>query len=435
MTDNPPSSAVGRPPSGAGPLAGIKVADFTWFAAGPLASQWLGNLGAEVIHVESAGQRLDPMRQSGPFAGGQFGINRSIYYSSLNANKLGIALNLNHPRGPEVARRLIAWADVLVENYTPRGMRKWGLDYERLRPDHPGLVMISMATQGQTGPQALSRSTGSMLQALSGLNHLTGWPDRGPTGAMIPYPDFVTPHFAAFAVICALDYRRRTGRGQYIDLSQLEAFVHTLDAAPLDAAVNGRIQRRAGNQLIGGGAPIAAPHGAYPCRPRPTGPNPDRYLALAVFDDADWARLKTALGAPAWTDDPRFATHGLRCANVEALDAAISAWSAEQNGEELVRRLQAAGVAAGMVADQQDLWEDPQLRHRGHFVPLTHSEAGELPLELPAARLSRTPASLRRAFPSIGEHNEHVLTEILGYGAEEYSQLVLEGVVEYYEGN
>jgi benzylsuccinate CoA-transferase BbsF subunit len=416
------------------PLEGVKVADFTVMAAGPLTAQWLGNLGATVVRVESA-YRVDPMRQVGPFAAGKPGINRSIYFNSLNCNKLGITLNLNHPRGIEVAKRLVGWADVVVENFTPRAMRKWGLDYASLQADHPRLVMVSLATQGQTGPHALSRSTGPMLQALCGLSHLTGWADRGAEGAMVPYPDFMAPHFAAFAVICALDHRRRTGEGQYIDMSQYEAFVHTLDVAVLDYTANGRVQRRTGNQLTGGGVPIAAPHGAYPCRPRPAGPNPDRFLAIAVFDDGDWARLRSALDEPEWAADPRFATHARRCAQVEALDAAIASWTAERDGEELVRRLQEAGVAAGMVADQQDLFEDPQLNHRRHFVPVRHSAMGEIPLDQPSIRFSETPVTMRRAAPAIGEHNEQVLQGLLGYREDEYNQLVLEGVVEYYEGD
>lgn len=417
-----------------GPLHGIKVVDFSWIAAGPLTAQWLANLGATVVRVESA-FRFDLLRMSGPFGGGRYGINRSIYFNSCNANKLGITLNLEKPQGRAVARRLIDWADVLVENFTPKAMRKWELDYEHLRVQKPELIMASLATQGQTGPFSLSRSTGPMLQALCGLNHLTGWPDRGPAGAMVPYPDFVAPHFAAFAILCALDHRQRTGAGQYIDLSQFEAFVHTLDASVLDFSANGRVQGRTGNQWVSAGQPLAAPHGAYPCRPRPGGPVPDRFFVVAVFNDEDWQRFGTAIDWPDWAQDPRFATHALRCRHVALLDEALSAWSRDQSGEELVQRLQQHGVAAGMVADQQDLWEDPQLRHRGHFVPVEHTAMGEIPIEHPAVRFSGTPLTLRHPAPCIGEHNEAVLMGLLGYSEAEYDALVLEGVIEYYEGD
>ena len=241
------------------------------------------------------------------------------------------------------------------------------------------------------------------------------------------------PHFGAVALLAALLHRRRTGEGQYIDLSQYEAAIHFLGPAVLDYTVNGRVERRAGNRLLAGESVVAAPHGVYPCRPVARGGREEeRWIALAAFDDGGWARLTELIGRPAWAEQPEFATHAARCAHTEALDERIAAWTRDQEGDELVARLHGCGIAAGMVKSEQDVFADPQLRHRGHFVTVPHGEMGDYTVEMPAARLTRTPAVLHKAAPCIGEDNELVYKQVLGYTDEEYDALLAEGVVELY---
>jgi crotonobetainyl-CoA:carnitine CoA-transferase CaiB-like acyl-CoA transferase len=409
-----------------GVLDGIKIADFSWIGAGPLTAMWLAQHGAVVVRLESA-TRPDGLRMAGPFKDGIPGINRSGFYASFNTNKLGITVNLNTERGKEVARRLICWADIVVENFTPKAMPAWGLDYESIRAFKPDVIMISLTMQGQDGPHAFAPGFGPMLQGLAGFSELAGWPDRAPVGANVSYPDFCVPHFGATALLAALIHRRRTGEGQYIDLSQYEAAIHFLGPAVLDYTANGRVEKRAGNTLLAGESVIAAPHGAYPCRG-------GRWLTLAVFDDGGWERLTRLMGGPAWTKQSDFATHAARCAHTAALDERIADWTRGQDGEALVARLQACGIAAGMVKSEQEVLADPQLNHRGHFVTLPHGEIGDYVVEMPAARLSRTPARLHKAAPCLGEDNEYVYKQVLGYNDEEYDRLLVEGVIELYGG-
>lgn len=409
-----------------GVLDGIKVADFSWIGAGPLTAMWLAQHGATVVRLESA-TRPDGLRMGAPFKDGIPGINRSGFFASFNTNKLGITTNLNSEHGLEVARRLIHWADIVVENFTPKAMPGWGLDYESIRQFKPDVIMISMTMQGQDGPHAFAPGFGPMLQGLAGFSELTGWPDRAPVGANVSYPDFCVPHFGATALLAALIHRRRTGEGQYIDLSQYEAAIHFLGPAILDYTANGHVEHRAGNTLLAGESVIAAPHGAYPCRG-------GRWLTLAVFDDQGWERLKAALGGAPWMDRPEFATHAARCRHLDQLDAGIAALTRDEDGDALVAKLQACGIAAGMVKSEQELLADPQLNHRGHFVTLPHGEIGDYIVEMPAARLTKTPAHLHKTAPCLGEDNEYVYKQILGYTDDEYDRLLVEGVIELYGG-
>jgi benzylsuccinate CoA-transferase BbsF subunit len=406
-------------------LAGVRVVDFSWIAAGPLTAQWLANYGATVVRIESA-VRIDGLRTSPPHPAGKFGINTSAYFAASNSNKLGITLDLKHPKGQEVARRLAAWADVAVENLTPGALAEWGLDYERLCAVNPDLIMISVTMQGQTGPMARSRGYGPMLQGLAGFGHLTGWPDRPPSGASIPYPDFCTPQMAALATVGALVERERTGRGQYIDLALFELAIHLLGTATLDYVANGRRQHRAGNTVMG-----MWPNGAYPCAAEPDRPG-ERWIAISVRDHRDWRGLVAAMGNPPWA--ARYATVLARRRDAAALDAQIARWTETQPAQALQDRLQAAGVPAAVLRDQRGLHEDPQLRHIGHFQPLPHSAIPNWIVELPAPRLSRTPAAMRYAAPCLGEDNDEVYLNILGYSQEEYDLLIAEGVVQYWEG-
>ncbi len=411
-----------------GVLDDVNVLDLSWVAAGPLCGVLLAYYGATVIKLESA-VRIDVARMGPPHAGGQYGINKSGYFGAMNLGKYSVAVNLNNPSGREIAQRLADWADVVIEGFTPGTLERWGFDYPTLSKRKPGLIMLSLTLQGQTGPYALLRGYGFQVMGMSGMASLIGWPDRSPAGVTLAYPDYIVPMLAIFAVVAALDHRDRTGQGQHIDLSQMEALVHFTGPAILDYVANGRLELRAGNRLMGGDMPYAAPHGVYPAQ------GDDRWIAIAVFNQGEWEALCRVLGRQGWLTDPRFATHLDRCRNDAELDAALAEETKKWEGRPLMEALQEAGVAAGVVLDQRGLFEDPQLHHRGHFVPLVHPEWGEYPAELFAARLSETPPAVQRPAPCLAQHNEYVLREILGYSGEEFDRLVAEGALEFYGGD
>jgi crotonobetainyl-CoA:carnitine CoA-transferase CaiB-like acyl-CoA transferase len=397
---------------------GIRVVDFSWYAVGPRTALYLAQHGAEVIRVESA-LNPDGLRRVGPFKDGINGPNRSGYFNNQNPNKYGVSLNLKLPGAVSVARRLIARADVVLESFTPGVMERFGLGYEDIREVSPDVIMISMGAQGRGGPYSHHSAFGHVQQALCGVNHLTGWPDGFPTGAHGPYTDFFVPHIAAMAVIAALAYRRRTGRGQYIELSQLEAAIHCLDTAILDYTVNGREQGRVGNRH-----PQAAPHGAYRCL------GDDRWCALAVSTDEEWQALRRVIGEPEWSLATRLATLEGRLEHADELDCLIEAWTVDRSAEEVTGLLQAVGVPAGVVQTSEDLHADPQLAHRRHYTVLDHPETGPATYDGPAYRLSRTPAQLTMPAPCLGEHNQYVCSQLLGMSDEEFVELLAEGVFE-----
>ncbi|MBI4308136.1 MAG: CoA transferase [Chloroflexi bacterium] len=397
---------------------GLHVADFSWVGVGPITIRYLADFGATVVHVES-GTHPDVLRLAPPFKDGTPGLDRSGFFADFNASKYGMSLNLNHPRGREVALRLIAWADVVAESYVPGTMRKWGLDYECVRQWKPDVIYFSTCQQGQTGPLATQPGYGTQLVSLAGFTDLTGWPDRTPAGPYGAYTDFVNPRFGVAALVGALLYRRRTGRGLHLDLSQLEGGLQFLAPLLLDYQVNGRTTTRMGNR-----DPLMAPHGAYPCL------GDDRWIAIAVEDDAQWMALCGVMGRPGWTRASRLAAFEGRKAHEDDLDAHIGEWTRTQKAEELMETLQVAGVPAGVVQTAQDLFADPQLRHRGHFTWLEHREMGRCAYDGPAFRLSKTPGAPRMPAPCLGEHNAHVYREVLGYSDEEVAQMVEDGVME-----
>jgi benzylsuccinate CoA-transferase BbsF subunit len=419
--------------SNQGALSNINVLDMSWVAAGPLCGVLFAYFGATVVRVESA-VRVDVARTSPPVKDGKGGINRSGYYGAMNLGKYDLALDINNPAGMEIIHKLIDWADVLIEGFTPGTMKDWGLDYERLRERKPGIIMLSLSLQGQTGPLAPLRGYGLQVQGMSGMASLIGWPDGPPTGFTLAYPDYIVPMVAAFATVAALDHRDRTGEGQHLDLAQMEATINFTGTAIPDFAANDRLELRSGNRLLAGDEPYAAPHGVYPVQgdgfdKLTTG---DKWIAIAAFDQDEWEALCRTLGCEAWLTDERFSTLEVRCRNDAALDAAIAEITKERDGRDLMERLQRAGVPAGLVLNQQELFEDPQLNHRGHFVPVVHPEWGDFPAELFGARMSETPPVVQRPAPCLGEHNEYVLCEILGYSEDDFNRLVAAGGVEFY---
>jgi len=400
-------------------LAGVKVADFTWVGVGPMTIKRLADHGAEVIHVESS-TKPELLRTTPPFKNRVSGLNRSAFNACFNNNKYGLALDMNHPRAKEVLERLIKWADVVAESFSPGAMKKWGLAYEDLIKTKPDLIMYSTCQQGQTGPRAKIAAYGTQLVSLSGFTHLTGWPDRDPTGPYGPYTDTIVPSIGAAAIAAALIKRSRTGKGEHIDISQLEVGLNFISPPLLDYVVNLRVWSRQGNRC-----PYGVPHGVYRCR------GEDRWCAITIFSDDEWEKLCEVMGRPGLATDPRFDTSLQRKKNEDELDRIVSEWTAELTAEEVMHLLQGVGVAAGVAQTGRDLLEnDAQLAHRQFFWELNHAEIGKHSYEAPPFKLSKTPAELNKPGPCLGEDTEYVCTKMLGIPDQLFMELLLEGVFE-----
>ena len=400
-------------------LEGLKVIDFSWVGTGPFIAKYLADFGAEVIKVESA-THPDMTRMSMPYKDSKPGFNRSGIFVILNNNKYSFTLNVNKPQGIKVLKRLVSWADILIESFTPGRIEKWGLGYEQLSAINPGLIMVAISIQGQTGPYAKHPGFGWNIVGLAGFNHFTGWPDREPVGIANPYPDVITPPFGVLGILTALEYRRKTGKGQYIDLSQLEASLPYLSTAILDCAVNNRQETRAGNRST-----YAVPHGVYRCK------GDDRWCAIAVFNDKEWQAFCEVVDHPEWKEDVRFSTFLNRKATEDELNRLIEKWTVNHIAEKVMNLMQESGIAAGVVQNHQDLMEnDPQYKHRKFFRTLNHPEMGTYRVRGEPLSLSETPYELRLHAPCLGEHTEYVCTEILGMSNDEFLELFNAGIFE-----
>jgi benzylsuccinate CoA-transferase BbsF subunit len=399
-------------------LQNVVIVNFGWVLAAPVTSKYLADLGATVIRVESV-HRPDPLRTSTPYQDNIPGVNRSAYHALYNANNYSMALNLKHPKGIDIAKRLVGKSDVVMENFTPGSMKRLGLSYEEIKEIKPDIIMISLSMQGQTGPYAGHLGFGNQLTGLSGFTHITGWPDRNPVQPYAGVTDACTPSLGAAAVIAALLYRRRTEKGQYLDLSQNEASIHYLAPLMLDYFTSGRIASRSGNRCD-----HAAPHAAYPCQ------GDDEWCAIAVFNDQEWQAFCQALGNPEWAQKAEFSTLLGRKRNEEELNALTAEWTGKHSAEEVMHLMQAAGVAAGVVKAPADLLEDPQLNHRKHFWNMKHSELGDYLHLGQSFQLSQTQVEGRMAAPILGEHTEYVCTKIMNMSDSEFMELLQEGVFE-----
>ncbi len=397
---------------------GLKVLDFTRVIAGPLLTQVLSLHGATVVRVESS-HFLDRLRMSAPYKDRRAGVNRSGYFSAFNANKYSMTLDLNHPKAAGIIKRLALWCDVVVENFVPGSMEKRGLSYDDLKKIKPDLIMLSTSNQGRGGPYSRWGGFGYTLMALTGVTNLTGWPDRvcsHPFGAL---SDMICPCLAGTALLGALEYRRRTGKGQHLDMSQYEGTLFYLSPLLAAYATNGHELSRMGNR-----SPHAAPHGCYPCK------GDDRWCVIAVESNEQWSAFCTATGRQELADDARFSRLEHRKENEDELDEIVAAWTGDRTAEEVMKVLQEAGVAAGIVQNPADILEDPQLKHRGHFQVIEHPEMGYHNYEMPPFHLSLTPAELTRPAPCLGQDNEYVCTELLDIKDYDFIQFLHEGVFE-----
>jgi crotonobetainyl-CoA:carnitine CoA-transferase CaiB-like acyl-CoA transferase len=401
-------------------LAGITVTDFSWAVAGPLVTKYMVDFGADVVRIESF-QRPDTVRYQSPFVDGLPGLNRSGAFYNINSGKKSLALNMEVPEAREIAWRLAVGSDVIVENFTSRVMPQWGLDYACVRAANPGIVYLSLSMEGRTGPHKDNRGFGTVLQAMAGISHLTGWPDRLPTIPSTPYTDQVVPHFATFGLLAALEHRRRTGEGQWLDISQMEVMLHALDATILDALARGRDAGRIGNRARN---KAMAPHGVYRCS------GTDAWIAIVIHDDADWLRLRSVLqkDGMAWADREDWTTVQGRMAAQDELDQCMDAWTSAHDAHTLMQQLQSAGIDAGVVQNQREIAADPQLLWRGHTQMLDHPEVGVQGYDGHSFRLNGQAVQLRRA-PLLGEHSREVLKDRLSYSDAEIDALYETGAL------
>ncbi len=413
------------------PLEGLRVADFSWFGAGPIAAQTLATFGAEVVRVESE-TKIDALRTVHPFAmnpDGTFksGYNVSGYFNNFNAGKLGMQLNLNTEKGQAIGYRLIEKCDVFLTNFTPRVIEKWNLRYEQISAVNPRIIAAYAPMQGLEGPHRDFLGFGAVLTPVTGISYMSGFPSRPPIGVGTNYPDYVVnPGHTTTAVLAALRYRNRTGKGQLVELPQIESVVNSLGTAVADYLANREVQTRTGNR-----SPIAAPHGAFRCLDDPsTVASPDRWVAMSCRSDREWAEVCEAFSQPNMVTDPRFATFSARKANEDELERMVGDWTKTHRAEDVMTLLQERGIPAGVVQTSQDMLERaPHLKQRGYYRYLDHAETGRAAYDGPAFVLSDTPGQLRWPAPLLGEHTMEVCERIIGLSMDEIADLLAEGVL------
>lgn len=401
-------------------LSGLRIVDLSWFGAGPSVSRDLALYGAEVIKIESMA-RMDAMRVLHPSAPGPAGsVNLGGWFNNANCGKLSALLNLRHPEAKRLLLELVSVSDAVIENFAYPTLERLGLGPDVLFEANPTLVMLRLTPMGVTGPKAHWSGYGYTMVAIAGLTHLIGPEGRPPTGYAVTFGDTVSsPGHGAVSLLAALMHRRRTGRGQVIDLSQVEAAAALLGGVLLDYTVNGRVQQRTGNR-----SPWASPHNVYRCL------GDDRWCAIAVWREEQWRALGLAMGRPEWAADPKFETFAGRKRHEDELDRLIEGWTSSREPNDAMETLQRAGVPAAAVRTPHDvLFEDAQLRHREHFAWLPHPETPEMLYDGPVFRLSKpAKADLRRA-PLIGEHNDYVFQDLLGMTEEKTAVLIVDEAI------
>jgi formyl-CoA transferase len=400
------------------PLDGIRILDLSRAMAGPFCTMMLGDLGAEVIKVELP-QSGDESRSWGPpFVGKPYGPypGESAYYISINRNKLGITVNLKSPQGQEIVRRLASISDVVVENYRTGVLDKMGLGYEDLHKRNPRLVYCSISGYGRTGPQADRPGYDAILQAEGGIMSISGPVEGPPSRIGISMIDISTGMFSATAILAALRVRDVTGEGQLIDMSLLDSNAALLANIASNYLIGGKAPRRFGNAH-----PNLIPYEAFQAR--------DRWFMLGVANDRQWGSMCQVIGHPELKDDPRFVTNSDRLANREALTKIISEAFLRRDAEEWLKELETAGIPCGSINTIPEVFNSPQADARNLSLTVEHATAGEIKVPGFPYKFSQTPAEVHLPPPTLGEHNEKVLTELLGYSAEEVPRLREQGVI------
>lgn len=395
------------------PLHGIKVLDFSWALVGALTTKQLGDFGATIVKVESAGRMCLTRMDAQVKISNPRNPDDKPWFAHLNTSKQGLLLDLKNPLSREVLDRLLEWADVVVENFSPGTMKKLGLDYEQLRKRRPDLIMVSGSVYGQTGPLAQEWGIDGTGAALSSRIFMTGWPDREPVLPSVPYGDALLPLLMASACVAALDHRSRTGEGAHIDASMFEVQVQQMLPALVEQQLTQQPPKRAGNR-----SDVAAPHGVFPCK------GEDRWIAIDCQDDIQWQSLAKLMKV----DDRRFDSFADRKRLEDQLEKALGAWTASQDAFELMGALQSASIAAGVVQNAGDVIDrDPQLQARRFLEDVNHPVLGTFGHQAPPYKLSRTPARVRAA-PKLGEHTRQICIETLGMSAQDVDRLESAGV-------
>lgn len=402
-------------------LQGLRVVEFSAAMAGPWIGRFMAYCGAEVIRVESK-KRPDVVRLYVPPWAPEMGTQPQLspWFTDWNAGKRFVALDLTQAKAVELAKRLVAACDVVVENYSAGVMVKLGLGYPELKHAKPDVIMLSTSGYGDSGPHCRYVTWGPNIEALSGLSRLSGFPERECTITQFAYPDAVSALHGLFAVMCALDHRERTGEGQYINLSQFEATVSALGPVMMECLATGREPRRLGNRSL-----RAAPHGCYRCQ------GEDRWCVIAVQSEAEWQRFCQVVGRPDWIGERRFATLSSRLGHAEELDGLIEEWTASRTAHEVMSALQQAGIAAGVVQNAEDqLQRDRQLVARGFFEEIDHLKKGRVVATGIPLGLTGTPGRTGRAGAAVGQDNDYVFGELLGMAPEEIREAIDAGAIE-----
>lgn len=399
------------------PFAGIKVADFSWVGVGPISAKCLADHGAQVVRVESE-SRPDVLRAAGPFKDGEPGWNRSQFFGDFNSSKQSLTLDMKNSESLALARRLILDSDVLIESFAPGAIARMGLSYAELSKEHPGLIMISTCLMGQTGPAAGLAGYGYHAGAIAGFYEVTGWPDLGPNGPWIAYTDTIAPRFVATVLMAALDHRRRTGKGCYIDVAQMETALQFLSPELMDLQLSGHEATRNGNR-----SRYHAPQGCYPCQ------GDDQWCAVAVETEDEWQALCRTIGQTYWCTEERLSSHAARLAAHDEIDDAIASWTRTRSPREVMHTLQQAGVPAGVVQRSGDLLADPQYEYREFYRWFDHPEMGHIPYAGHAYRIAGYDNGPRGPAPCLGQHSFEILSEQLGLSDEEVAAAYAAGAV------
>jgi benzylsuccinate CoA-transferase BbsF subunit len=397
---------------------GTKVAEFAWAIVGPMTSRYLAEHGATVIKVESH-SRLDVTKVTTPFAHGQVELDGSGYYARHNSNKYSVSIDLNHPNARKLAWKLIEWADIVTESFSPGTMEKWGLDYHSVSKIKPDVIYLSSSMQGRGGPHESFAGYGMNATSLCGFGMISGWPDRKPAAPYGAYTDYLAHRFNMAALIAALEYRERTGQGQWIEQSQFESSLQMFSSPIMDYQINGRILNRNGNRLDN-----AAPHGVYQCQ------GDDRWIAIAILTEEEWQAFKQAMNNPDWAEHERFSTLSLRKQNEDDIDRLITGWTLSLSVDQIDGILQKAGIACNMVEKSSDIYQDSQIAHRRRFTRLNHPVMGEFDFETqPCFILSKTPREISKPSPCLGQHNEYVFKELLGLSDDDFADHIADGSI------
>jgi crotonobetainyl-CoA:carnitine CoA-transferase CaiB-like acyl-CoA transferase len=389
-------------------LKGIRILDFTWMLAGPFATRILADFGAEVIKVQS--KKIAKGMES----------NLTWYFNQWNRNKLGITLDMNFPEARDIAMRLVKVSDVVIENFSPRVISNWGFEYERIKEIKPDIIMVSISAMGRNGSWRDLIGFGTTLQSLSGITYLTSFEKECPLGIGYPYVDSIIGLYATFAILSALENRKHTGKGQYIDLSGFEASMTLLGPTLLDILLNQTEvfpQGNRSNDIEGD------PYGCYKCMEE------DRWCVIAINDEDQWRALSRVMGDPPWTREERFSTLLKRKENSRELDELLTKWTSTHKAEEIVNLLQREGIPSGVVQNAHDIANDPHLRERGFFVSLKHPILGDLITDRQPIVFERDAPKIRKPAPLLGEDNRYVFVELLGLEEDKFKEYIEKGII------